>query len=318
MTLLNTAIELKDTHPLIHTFTINSGLKSRVVNNPIPVLKSALKVFNKELTEYYQEQLRTNKLENIAHAYLPNKSIITNADIHKYSREIIKFDFSHFYDDVRYQYVRKDLQHLIPELNQTNSHLIKRLIINPKTNGITQGLPVSGALAGLALIPFWKRLKKLLPANIRFTQYSDDLTFSYTGPNKPEKFNIGYLTYQIERALKQTNRHFTLNKKKTAIQKDQFRVITGVHINNDNQRTPTLKDYRFLRSFAYNLRKGTPLNECLDRYGFESKEAFVGKISFLRTVDESGKIDKLLYKYASTFTRNNLFTAWLHTTNPFA
>lgn len=317
MTLMETANKLANTHNLINTFTIKQDHKNRIVNNPIPELKQALKKFNTPLTKKYEDVLLANNIENIAQAYLPKKSIATNASIHQYSKTIIKYDFSHFYDDVRFSYFKEYLRELIPEMTKENEHLIKRLLINPKTKGVTQGLPVSGALAGLSLIPFWIKLRKLLPKTIQFTQYSDDLIFSYTTPKQPSQFNMGYLTKQIKRALIESNRAFTINEKKTSIQKDQFRSVTGVHINHENKKTPTLKDYRFLRMFSYSLRRGTPLDECLNKWGFASKASFVGKVSYMRSIDETGKIDKLLHKYAKEYMDNNLFTTWLVMDNPF-
>lgn len=317
MTLMMTAKNLANEKNLINTFTIKQDHKNRTVNNPIPELKKALQLFNKKLTKIYESELIANDLDRIAQAYLPNKSIITNATVHQHSKMILKYDFSHFYDDVRFDYFEKYIYKLEPEMTNKNKHLIKRLLINPNTNGVTQGLPVSGALAGLALIPFWLELKKALPSTIKFTQYSDDLTFSYTTPKAPSKFNMGYLTRQIKQAMIKSKRNFTINEKKTAVQKDQFRTITGVHVNHENKKTPSLKDYRFLRMFSYALQRGTPLDECLSKWGFKSKAAFTGKVAYMRSIDETGKVDKLLHKYATEYLRNDLFKTWLVQTNPF-
>lgn len=320
MTLMKTAYELKDTTHLIQQFTIKSKNKDRIVNNPIPTLKECLKDTNKILTQRYIELLKFYNIDSIAQAYLPNKSIKTNAEIHKFSKSVIKFDFSHFYDDVKYEYFEKYIKELVdsdPNFNY-NKALIKRLIIDPNTNGVTQGLPVSGALAGIALIPFWIELKKLTPSNIIFTQYSDDLIFSYQGKFEPKSFTISNLTQLINKAMIQSNRKFTLNTKKTCKQSNQFRKITGVRINTNNQATPSRKDYRWFRLIAHKLSTGSTLDEILEHYNLESKSAFVGKISYLKSIDDTGKINKIIQKYANAFIKHDLFKTWIYKENPFA
>lgn len=317
-TLLETAYELKDTKKLIRTFTIQNGNKSRIVNDPIPELKNALRAFNFDLTNYYVDLLKKYEINEIPQAYLPHKSIKTNADIHKHSKEIIKFDFSHFYDDVKFEYFNQHLEKIInPKNLKYNESLIKRLIIDPKTNGVTQGLPVSGALAGIALIPFWIELKKRVPDYIKFTQYSDDLIFSYSNQKAPKQFTVKILTRIIKETLHDTHRDFTLNDKKTCKQRNQYRKVTGVRVNHNNQTTPNLKDYRWFRSFTHKLKQGSTLDELLTYYGFESKASFVGKVSYMRSIDETNKVNKLIQRNASLFIKNNLFKTWLIVENPF-
>lgn len=298
-----------ETKKLIHRFTIQGKHKTRIVNDPIPPLKTILKNWNKYITQYYVEQLKNNDVENIAHAYLPFKSITTNANCHLQS-PIIQFDFRHFYDSCEFKYFKNHLKTLDSNITTQNEYMIKRLLIDPYTNGITQGLPVSGALAGLTLIPFWKEMKHKLPSNIVFTQYSDDLTFSYT-KDKPDIFNINDLTHIIYQSLNKTGLKFELNPKKTRIEKNQFRKITGVRLNHLNQTTPSRKDYRFLRHALFVLSESDNLEKELAQWQFDSKESFVGKISYIRSIDSTNKINKLIKQYEPTCKKHDIFTTWL-------
>lgn len=144
---------------LIRRFQIKNKNKIRDVNDPIPELKIILKNWNSVITDYYVSELEKYGVTEIAHAYLPNKSIQTNAAAHTNS-SIIQFDFKGFYDSCKFEYFVKHLKRIDPSINKQNEYLIKRLLIDPNTGGVTQGLPVSGALAGLSLIPFWVELKK--------------------------------------------------------------------------------------------------------------------------------------------------------------
>ncbi|MGX1195807.1 reverse transcriptase domain-containing protein [Metabacillus sp. SLBN-84] len=294
---------------LIRRFKIKSKGKMRDVNDPVPELKSVLKEWNTTITDYYVEQLQLNGVNHIAHAYLPNKSIQTNAQAHLHS-PVIQFDFKGFYDSCRFEYFKEALKALDPSLCDQNEHLVQRLLIDPNTGGVTQGLPVSGALAGLSLIPFWVELAENLPANIRFTQYSDDLTFSYTG-REPGVFNVPALTQKIYEALAKKGLDFKLNTDKTRTQKAQYRKVTGIRINHHNQTTPSREDYRFLRHALYILSKSDDLDKELKAWGFASKAAFVGKVSYMRSIDSTGKIDRIIMKYRAACRKHSVFTTWI-------
>lgn len=294
---------------LIRRFKIKNKNKFRDVNDPHPEVKDVLKLWNQTITEHYIHLLNENSVSNVAHAYLPNKSIQSNARAHLHS-PIIQFDFKGFYDSCRFEYFKHALRELDPTLDDTNEQVVKRLVIDPKTGGVTQGLPVSGALAGITLIPFWKDLKAHLPESIRFTQYSDDLTFSYSG-RTPKEFTVAVLTQKIYESLKRTGLDFQLNTDKTRSQIAQFRKVTGIRINNHNQMTPSREDYRFVRHVLYILSKSDNLDKELAVWGFKSKEAFVGKISFIRSIDQSGKVNRQIAKYSETCRRHNLFVTWL-------
>lgn len=301
-------LKIKD-GDLIRRFRIKNKGKLRNVNDPIPELKAILKGWNEIITDYYVQQLHKNGVNHVAHAYLPNKSIKTNAEAHLHS-PVIQFDFKGFYDSCRFEYFEDALRDLDPALNQANAHMVKRLLIDPNTGGVTQGLPVSGALAGLTLLPFWVELAKSLPDNVRFTQYSDDLTFSYTG-RQPACFTVPALTQKIYESLKQEGLEFKLNADKTRTQKSQYRKVTGIRINHHNQTTPSREDYRFLRHTLYVLSKSDDLDKELATWGFASKSAFVGKVSYMRSIDSTGKIDRLIMQYRTTCRKHSIFTTWI-------
>lgn len=297
-------LHIKD-NELIRRFTIPDKHKTRTVNDPHPELKAVLKEWNVTITAYYEEQLRKENLTDVAHAYLPNKSIRTNAEPHKTSM-IIQFDFTKFYDHCRYEYIVEHLQAIDPMIEMKDENVIKRCIIDPHTNGVTQGLPVSGALAGLCLIPFWKALKTQIDPRIRFTQYSDDLTFSHTG-KRPATFTVDDLTEAIYTALQISNRVYQLNESKTRKQHSQYRKVTGIRINHLNQLTPARNDYYKLRHILHKLSKTHDTMSVLHAFGYTSKNQFVGKVSYMTSIDETGKINRLIMKYADTCEQHKLF-----------
>lgn len=308
--IVQTANELATTTDLINRFPIKSGTKTRWVNDPIPQLKQALKEWNQELTAYYERVLEQEHLTLYAQAYLPNKSIKTNAKIHQNSSTIIKFDFSGFYDSVHFDYIKPHIK-AVTRASDDELLLIERLIIDPETNGVTQGLPVSGALAGLALVPFWSQLRKNLHKDIQFTQYSDDLTFSKQSRQAEPYFTKETLTTIIKQTLAETDRDFVLNDGKTTVQSQQFRKITGVRINHNNQLSCSRKDYRLFRTMIHVLSKESDTESVLKQFGFKSVASFTGKISYMRSIDETGKIDKLIEQNSEILLRHGLFRTWI-------
>lgn len=302
----------------IKEYTIHTGSKWRKVYDPVPELKTILKDLNQIVTDYYQEKLKALNLTDNAQAYLPEKSIKTNANQHKNSPVLIKFDFSGFYDSVKLDYFLPDLEDLADRpLTEDDRKVLTHCLINPKTGGLTQGLPVSGALAGLSLIPFWQTLKAQLPENIHFTQYSDDLTLSLKQAKRPEdypiEFDVPVLEAMIQGALANNHLEFKINEKKTTVQKRQYRKVTGVTLNHNNQLTIKRKDYRWLRAFLHRLRQSNDLDQTLKQFKLRSKQSLTGKVSHMRQLDESGKINRLLNQYAPTLLNHQLFTAWLKT-----
>lgn len=298
-----------ETHNLIRRFTVKQKNKVRTVNDPTPELKTILKTWNDVITAYYAAHIVEKGVADIPHAYLPHRSIQSNAARHLHS-PIIQFDFKGFYDSCRYDYFKEHLAVIDPDLHDEDHARIARLVIDPETGGVTQGLPVSGALAGLSLVPFWVELKRTLPENIRFTQYSDDLTFSYTG-REPEAFTIPRLTQFIYEALHATGLVFKLHPDKTRKQRAQYRKVTGVRINHRNQMTPSRSDYRFLRHALHVLKTADDLDHELKTWGFASRAAFVGKISYMRSIDTTGKIDRLILNHKDVCEKHDLFATWI-------
>lgn len=271
--------------PVTHHFKRWTGTKWRQVTEIKEPLCSALKEENKKLSLIYEEELKKYDITDIPQAYRKEHDIRTNARIHKDNKIIVKFDFSKFYDNVDWLYIRSYVAQIHPDINE-NEELYRKCYIDEDTNGVYQGSPCSGVLAGLALIPFWCELKKALPSET-FTQYSDDLIVSNTDKTQKEIQDI------ILRCLNKSNRRFKLNKDKTTTQVDHFRSVTGVHINKENKMTPKRTDYRKYRSLLHGLSKSTDPIEFLSLIG-ETPSHFLGKLSYMKSIDETGKITNII------------------------
>lgn len=278
--------------PVTKHFKRWTGTKWRQVTEIKEPLCSALKEENKKLYQIYEYELNRYHVSDIPQAYRKQHDIRTNAAIHKNNKTIIKFDFSKFYDNVDWAYIKPYIELIHPDLIN-NEIAYKKCYIDKDTGGVYQGSPCSGVLAGLALVPFWVELKKVLPTET-FTQYSDDLIVSNTNKTQKEIENI------ILDCLKKANRKFKLNKKKTTTQTDHFRSVTGVHINREDKMTPKRTDYRKYRSLLHGLSKTNDPIQFLQNIG-ETSSHFLGKLSYLESIDETDKIKNIIAK-----CKNNL------------
>lgn len=273
---------------LVTNFKIRTGTKYRNIAEPHPVLKEILKIENEKLLKIYERKLKENNLENIPQAYRKNKNVKTNALIHNKNKYWYKFDFTKFFDSILIDSLDNVLENVYKDYYE-NKNIYKEYFINPKTNGLTQGSPTSGTLAGLVLIPFWKSLNDKLKG-LTITQYSDDLCIS---SNK--KQNIHYLKKVIKETLKEENIPCKINESKTKILTNQARNLTGVSCNHKNETTLRRNDYRKFRSLFNALNKTEDEIKVLNDFNLTPDE-FIGKLSFFLYIDETNKIKTLINK----------------------
>lgn len=267
-------------------YTLRSG---RNVVEPQEPYKTQLKEHNARCLPLVEEILKKNRVDDVPHAYRPHLSVVHNARKHQNARRIFKFDIRHYYDSIRYEDIKPWLAPLaLPEE--------KDLYIDPVTNGLIQGSPLSGVFANLVMIPFWVAFKNDFPG-VTMTQYSDDITISDARADSDADITIYTVHQQLVELLNQTGLgHFKFNKKKMTTHKNQYRRITGVQINHKNQLCMSRKDYRRVRSLLHNAKNktGNDLKEELNRFGITSTAQLRGQIQWLLQLDQSFKLRKFL------------------------
>lgn len=260
----------------LHRFTLPTG---RTVVEPNPPLKDFLRRLNKKAILEYESLLQQYGIEKIPQAYRPKHSVKTNALRHKNQRTVHKFDFAHFYDSVPFYLVK-------PFLKKIGAPLVKGYYIDPETNGLIQGSPLSGTLAGVALIPFWSAMQKKLPQAI-ITQYSDDLAISNTTLSQKQCQRL------IVSTLRELSIPCKINTKKTTTH-TVHRRVTGVTINHHNQVTTNRQFYRSLRAICHGL---THNRKDITEYGYRDMQHFRQVLSYHLYIDDTQKLRKLLNQY---------------------
>lgn len=202
---------------------------ARHINAPNGILKIAQRTLANKLYEFLDE-IRENEHINacISHAFEKNKSIITNAKIHKNKRFVFCVDLSNFFDSFhfgrvmgffssnRYFNLPKEVAITIAQLTCYKGHLPQGAPTSPIiTNLICQTLDIH-------VLKIAKKYK------LDYTRYADDLTFS-TNRKDFIDFKDRFYHELIEEI---TRSGFSINEKKTRLMyHDSRQTVTGLVVN---------------------------------------------------------------------------------------
>lgn len=267
----------------------------RVINAPSKDLKDIQKNIVKMLLKQQRVFLFENNIKsNIAHAFTEDKSIITNAKVHKNKRFVLNLDLENFFESFHFGrvkgYFEKNKNYLFPENIAT---VLAQLTCY--NGSLPQGAPSSPIITNLICnILDMKLLKTAKKYKLDYTRYADDLTFSTNNKNFADQ--LEEFTKQLEVIIKQSG--FKINHKKTRLQYKQSRqVVTGLVVN---KKVNVKKDfYKDTRAMANSLYKNGSFT-INDSDG--SLNQLEGRFSFINHINkecnkERKKIDKNLKLY---------------------
>lgn len=258
--------------------------KFRDIYEPEEKLKQTMKIINFKLEKYFltkQEKRHTNQF-----AYIKERNIKYNANIHRNNKTIVKVDVSKFFDNLKFDYIKKYLNFLCKDELLLNE--FKKLIVNPETGGLYMGNPISGTLGNLLFYKVAISLENIFNSKgMDVSIYSDDITVSARdGVKISKEMVVNIINYVFNfYGLKEIK----LKEGKTKKLSNNNRRICGVSINHNNQLTVKRSEYEKLRVMLYKLSK----NEKIDIPVSELK----GKINFYLYIDETEKFKRLLDKY---------------------
>lgn len=252
MTFLLYNKEKKGTENSYLTFEIekkNGG--KRVINAP----NKELKFVQSKLASLIWETQDKNRLQqrvtsNISHAFEKDKSIITNASIHRNKKFVLNVDLEDFFNSFHFGRVmgffEKDKNF---KVSREVAVVISQLVCYQGV--LPQGAPTSPIITNLICKILDFRLLKLAKKyKLDYSRYADDLTFSTNKQNflsDKEDFLLK-LEEEIERA------GFSINISKTRFQHNSSRqVVTGLTVNK--KLSVPKEYYKNTRAMANNLYK---------------------------------------------------------------
>ena len=153
-----------------HIYKISKGNgKFRVIKAPNDELKE---IQNRLLHEVFY----TVMPHDVAHGFVPNRSILTNAKPHVGHRMVANFDITDFFPSTKQKMVKAVLKRHY-NLSDADAKLVAGLCC--LHGELPQGAPTSPHLANLAMWDADVRLLELSNEHtLNYTRYADDMTFS--------------------------------------------------------------------------------------------------------------------------------------------
>lgn len=272
----------------------------REIYAPNKGLKHILKIFNRIFQTLYKPQI-------VAHGFLPNKSVVTNARLHVDKNYVFNIDLENFFPNIHQARIWKRFQYPPFNLNGKKieiANLLANLVCfqyekgSNEKNFLPQGAPTSPILSNIICHRLDKKLLELAKANnVKYTRYADDMTFSSDHNIYQDNSEFLQKLYSIIQS-----ENFKINSKKTRLQKKGYRQeVTGLIVN---------EKINVSRNYIKNLRA---LIHMVEKYGDKKSQkiftqknndkkldlVIFGKLQYLKMV--KGKDDstyKTLYQKA--------------------
>lgn len=273
----------------------------REIKAPTADLKKVQKKLAKSLSEYQQQIARNEKIEmQVSHGFQKNKSIITNATIHKRKRIIINMDIENFFDTFHFGRVKGFFEkNKYFKLPTKVAVVIAQIVCYQGC--LPQGAPTSPIIANLIFQIVDNRILKIAKKyKVNYTRYADDMTFSTN--DKTFLLNQDNFIDEISKELKKSG--FNINQSKTRISyKNSRQEVTGLTVNEKvNVKRDFYKKTRAManslyktNSFVYNGVEGT-------------LEQLEGRFSFIDQIDKYNNIfdkkKKHNYRYLNNRERD--------------
>lgn len=230
----------------------------------------------------------------IAHAYIRNRGIITNAKQHVRKQLLLHLDLINFFPSISAEAVARKLQHLFPHLKFFEIETLADLCCF--RGRLPQGAPSSPILSNLVCKDLDEELDSLAQSlSFDLSRFSDDFTFSTNDDHLPEaivKVRGRGATRQIEvgtELSRRIERHgFLINPRKLRFQtRSDRQQVTGLTVN-DGVSVPV----EFRRGIRAMLNRWKTLGvaaaaaRCREGMTTEKFESSVsGRIAFVRQVE---------------------------------
>lgn len=159
-----------------------------------------------------------------AKAYIKKKSIKENVRFHRRQKAVLTLDIHDFFGSITSYRVYR----LFSELGYNEAVDMMLTGLCSLDNELPQGAPTSAALSNIVMKEFDGTIAKYTGENkIRYTRYSDDMTFS-------GDFNLVDVIRLVRRELKKYG--MRLNDEKTRTRRQgQQQEVTGIIVNEKMQ-----------------------------------------------------------------------------------
>jgi len=226
------------TKSFYHSFEIPKKNKNSVrkIDAPYPSLLYVQQWILKNI-------LKDITIDNSAHAYMKNKSILTNVTPHLNNKALLKIDLKDFFPNIE----KNRIIAIFLKLGYTQNISFALASLCTLNNCLPQGAPTSPTLSNIIAYRLDRRLSALCIKNdMVYTRYADDMiiTSKYISL-KTKKFII--------KIIEDCN--FIVNNDKTYLSTNKSkRIITGISIQDGTTKIPR-KLKRDIKQEMYYLNK---------------------------------------------------------------
>ena len=204
-----------------HRFRISKGNgKYRQITAPNEDLKM-------EQDTFLREVLYTVMPHNAANGFVPNRSIVTNAEPHTEQNVVLNIDIKDFFGSTKRKAIKNVFSRFYSD-KISAAQMDEKIDLVSYRGYLPQGSPASPHIANMALYDFDCWLSEACAENgLKYTRYADDITVS--GDFIPKGF-LG----QILGKLREYGYQPAPNKIHFA-KKHQRQVVTGLVVNKKVQ-----------------------------------------------------------------------------------
>ncbi len=304
----------------------------RIIHSPQKGLRFILRSLNILLQQIDQPH-RT------AMGFVPGKSIVDNALLHKSHKYVFNIDLKDFFYSFDFNRVKMALMYKPFNLNGEKRNLaiwLAHLCTHPiEINGnikavLPQGSPVSPVLTNIMCKRLDRRLNGLAKKfDAVYTRYADDITFSSNNDifNKEEFVDELQRIIAIDNTLEINGQkvimgpELKINTKKTRLQRSDFRQeVTGLVVNEKlNVRRKYINNIRmwlyFWEKYGYEKANGFFRKDYIREKGHLKKgkanlvNVLDGKLSFLKMVkgENDSTYQKLMLRYNNLVDKDDFF-----------
>ncbi|KAA1036887.1 RNA-directed DNA polymerase [Macrococcus equipercicus] len=290
-------------HPYSTFEILKKNGESRVINSPHPKLKRLQYKIKDLLETQYNLMMKDRVSHNVSHGFIKERSIFTNAKIHRNKKIVFNIDIKDFFKSIHFGRVRGFLiKNKYFLLNDEVATTISKLICYE--GSLPQGAPTSPIMSNLILNIFdMKVLDICQKYSVDYTRYADDLTFSSNSRKFYQSFGDFY--YEIEQLINKNG--FKLNGSKYRVQLNNSRQeVTGLVVNN---RLNIKRDYyKATRSLVHKflLDQSPIINEQV-----LNANQIEGRLSFIHSIEiYNKKIEYNKERQEKSYRKD--FTTYLH------
>lgn len=245
-----------------HSILLKSNGKTREIN----AVQGNLKLLQRRLLVELQSRYIATPY---AHGFVPEKSIVTNALVHRKKRLIIKVDIKDFFPSINFPRVVGMFKAFPFDFEHEAAVALASITCLPDQSGqLPQGGVTSPYIANMISRRLDAKLAKLAKQRrCGYTRYADDITFSTNDVKSLAVIEFVESVYNVIR-----EEHFLPNEEKTRVLTPRQRqVVAGIVVNSG--LSVNRKYLRNIRATLHNCEQTKDILNQIVKFDFKDQRA---------------------------------------------